>query len=91
MIELGAPVALASRRAAISWSVAAWFFHLGVLVLMSVAFPYQLLGIAYLPVVLSASDHTRIWAGSFSAVDKIPAQIAGRGGLRGSGSGDGGW
>jgi hypothetical protein len=91
LIELGAPVALASRRAAITWSAAAWFFHLGVLALMSVAFPYQLLGIAYLPVVLSASSQSDIWAGSFSAVAKIPAQIDGRGGSRGGGSGDGGW
>jgi Vitamin K-dependent gamma-carboxylase len=57
LVELGAPAALASRRAAITWSAAAWFFHLGVLALMSVSFPYQLLGIAYLPVVLSASSH----------------------------------
>ena len=57
LIELGAPVALASRRAAITWSAAAWSFHLGVLALMSVAFPYQLFGIAYLPGVLSASRH----------------------------------
>ncbi len=56
LVELGAPVALASRRAAITWSAAAWFFHLSVLAFMSVAFPYQLLGIAYLPVVLSASS-----------------------------------
>ena len=55
VIELGSPVALASRRAAITWSAAAWSFHLSVLALMSVAFPYQLLGIAYLPGVLSAS------------------------------------
>jgi hypothetical protein len=57
LLEVGAPVALAGRRAAIIWSFAAWLFHLSVLALMSVAFPYQLLGIAYLPVVLSASRH----------------------------------
>ena len=57
LIEVGSPLALTSRRAAITWSAAAWLFHLSVLSLMSVAFPYQLLGIAYLPVVLSASSH----------------------------------
>ena len=57
LIEVGSPVALANRRAAITWSAAAWCLHLSVLALMSVAFPYQLLGIAYLPVVLSAPRH----------------------------------
>jgi hypothetical protein len=38
-------------------SSAAWLFHLSVLALMSVAFPYHLIGIAYLPVVLATPRH----------------------------------
>lgn len=48
-VELSAPVALAGRRLAAWWSAAAWTFHLGVLVLMAIGFPYQLLGVAFLP------------------------------------------
>ena len=53
-IELGAPIALTGPRAAVVWVRAAWTFHLAVLATMSVAFPYQLLGIAFLPVILSS-------------------------------------
>lgn len=53
-VELGAPLAvLAPRRAAAVWVAtvwvaAAWLFHVGVLGLMAIAFPYQLSGVAYL-------------------------------------------
>lgn len=46
-VELGAPVALAGRRAAMAWSAAAWAFHVGVLALMAIGFPYQLSGVAF--------------------------------------------
>lgn len=46
--ELGAPVALLGMRAAAIWSACAWAFHLGVLALMAIAFPYPLSGCAYL-------------------------------------------
>lgn len=46
-VELGAPLALVFRRLRTSWAVAAWLFHLGVLALMAIAFPYQLTGIAF--------------------------------------------
>jgi hypothetical protein len=49
LVELGAPLALLNRRAALAWCVAAWSFHIGVALLMSIAFPYPLSGIAYLP------------------------------------------
>jgi hypothetical protein len=49
LIELGAPLALLHRRIALVWCIAAWSFHVGVGLLMSIAFPYPLLGIAYLP------------------------------------------
>lgn len=51
VVELAAPVALAGRRAALVWSAAAWVFHLGVLALMAIGFPYQLAGIAFAPLL----------------------------------------
>jgi hypothetical protein len=48
-VELGAPVALLGRRIAAAWAALAWSFHLGVLALMAIAFPYPLLGVAFLP------------------------------------------
>lgn len=46
-VELGAPLALLRGRIRIGWVAAAWLFHVGVLALMWIGFPYQLLGIAY--------------------------------------------
>ena len=51
VVELGAPIALVHRRAALAWSVAAWGFHVGVLALMAIVFPYQLIGLAYAPLL----------------------------------------
>lgn len=48
-VELAAPVALLGRRWTWSWIAVAWGFHLGVLAIMAIAFPYQLTGIAYTP------------------------------------------
>lgn len=52
-IELGAPVALLGRRWASTWAVLAWSFHVGVLALMAIAFPYPLSGVAFLPFLRS--------------------------------------
>ena len=49
LVELGAPVSLLGGRWRTAWVAAAWTFHLGVLALMAVVFPYQLLGVAFLP------------------------------------------
>ncbi|WP_437638204.1 HTTM domain-containing protein [Sorangium sp. So ce854] len=46
-VELGAPLALFSRRVAVVFCGAAWLFHLGVLLTMAILFPYPLLGIAF--------------------------------------------
>jgi hypothetical protein len=48
-VELGAPLALLGGRAARFWMAAAWIFHVGVLAVMAIMFPYQLLGVAFLP------------------------------------------
>jgi hypothetical protein len=47
-VELLAPLALLGTRWAIGWCVAAWFFHVGVLVSMAIVFPYPLSGCAFL-------------------------------------------
>jgi hypothetical protein len=47
-VELGAPVALLGGRWRNAWVTAALVFHAGVLALMAVVFPYQLLGVAFL-------------------------------------------
>ena len=48
LVELGAPVALLPGRLRLAWVAAAWAFHVGVVVLMAITFPYQLSGVAYL-------------------------------------------
>lgn len=52
VVELAAPLALLGRRWARTWVAAAWLLHASVLVVMSVGFPYQLAGVAFLPVLL---------------------------------------
>lgn len=54
-VELAAPVALLGRRGARAWVAAAWLLHVSVLVVMAVGFPYQLVGVAFLPVLLAVS------------------------------------
>ena len=51
VIELGAPIALLGRRLAVAWITAAWAFHVGVLLLMWIVFPYPLLGFAFAPLL----------------------------------------
>lgn len=45
--ELGAPLALLGGRLALAWCVVCWFFHVNVLLLMLIVFPYPLFGFAY--------------------------------------------
>ena len=52
VIELGAPLVFLHRRIALVWVIAAWAFHLGVLALMHIVFPYPLLGFAFLPLLV---------------------------------------
>ena len=48
-IELGAPLALLGGRIARMWAWRAWGFHVGVVLVMNIWFPYPLVGIAFLP------------------------------------------
>lgn len=47
LFELGAPIALLGGRWALGWCAVCWLFHVNVLLLMLIVFPYPLLGIAY--------------------------------------------
>jgi hypothetical protein len=47
-LELGAPLALLGQRLALVWVVGVFGFHVGVVALMAIGFPYQLSFIAYL-------------------------------------------
>lgn len=47
MFELGAPIALLRGRVAKLWALVAWSFHVGVLALMWILFPYQLSFVAF--------------------------------------------
>lgn len=49
LMELGAPLALLSRRFATVWILAAWTFHAGVLAAMVILFFYPLSGLAFAP------------------------------------------
>lgn len=51
VVEVGAPLALLERRVGYVWATTAWAFHLGVVLLMNIWFPYPLFGFAYLPLV----------------------------------------
>ena len=49
VVELGAPFALLGGRITRIWIAAAWLFHVGIIAVMAIMFPYQLLGVAFLP------------------------------------------
>jgi len=48
-VELGAPLALLHRRIALLWAATAWGFHVGVIFLMHIFFPYPIFGLAFAP------------------------------------------
>ncbi len=62
-VELGAPLALLGGRWRTLWCAAAWAFHLGVVVVMAIMFPYPVLGVAY---------------ASFFAVERPVGAVAGQ-------------
>ena len=47
VLELGAPIALLGGRVALVWVVGVIGFHVGVLALMMIVFPYQMLGVSF--------------------------------------------
>ena len=46
-VELGAPLALLGGRIRTTWALLAWAFHVGIVALMAISFPYPVSGIAY--------------------------------------------
>lgn len=48
-VELLAPIAMLTNRLGRIWSAAAWTFHLGILAIMAILFPYPIAGIAFAP------------------------------------------
>jgi len=50
-LELGSPVALISARLGRWWAAGVWGFHVGVVLLMNIWFPYPLFGFAFLPLL----------------------------------------
>jgi hypothetical protein len=64
IIELGAPIVLLGARLARWWAAAAWLFHVAILALMAILFPYHLLGIAMAPLLpverLADRVHSRV-------------------------------
>ena len=50
-LELGAPIALVGGRIARLWALGAWGFHVGVILLMNIWFPYPTFGFAFLPLL----------------------------------------
>ncbi len=59
VLELGAPVALLGGRIARVWALGVWGFHVGVILLMNIWFPYPALGFAYLPIL--AVERPVVW------------------------------
>jgi hypothetical protein len=51
VLELGAPLALLHRKIGYVWALAAWGFHVGVILLMNIWFIYPLAGIAFMPLL----------------------------------------
>lgn len=49
VVELGAPIALLSRRWATAWTAAAWLFHVGIVAVMAISFQYPLSLLAFAP------------------------------------------
>lgn len=52
VLELGAPLAVADRRAGWLFAAGAFGMHWGIRVIMRITFPYQLSGVLYLPLLL---------------------------------------
>lgn len=47
VLELGAPIALLHKRAAWAWTLGIWGFHVGIIAIMWILFPYPVSGLAF--------------------------------------------
>lgn len=73
-IELGAPLALLGGRVRTWWAIGAWLFHVGIVTLMAISFPYQVAGIAYL--CLFAPERAVHWVRARRAARRRRAMMA---------------
>ncbi|MEM7138364.1 MAG: HTTM domain-containing protein [Myxococcota bacterium] len=71
VLELGAPLAMLRTRLAHVWAIGMWGFHLGVLALMAILFPYPVSFIAFAP---------------FFRAERVAALVRQRLGTRGTGA-----
>ena len=67
IVELTAPLALVNRRIAAAWVTAAVGFHIAILAVMAIVFPYHLIGIALAPLLPVERLGTTVagWTGRF--------------------------
>ena len=63
VVEILAPVALVGGWWRRGWVITAWAFHVGILALMAIVFPYHLLGVAYAPLLAPERlvDRGAVW------------------------------
>ncbi|NVB36920.1 HTTM domain-containing protein [Pseudenhygromyxa sp. WMMC2535] len=62
VLELGAPLAIIHRKLAWPWAVGMWSFHLGVLMIMAIMFPYPLSAVAFAPLFAIEEPARRLGA-----------------------------
>jgi hypothetical protein len=75
-VELGAPLALLGDKVARWWSLAAWLFHVGVLALMAILFPYPLSGFAFAPLLMLGPGGRVELPARFSRYDALPRKTS---------------
>ncbi len=73
VVELGAPLALFGRRLGQLWAGAAWLFHAGIVALMMIVFPYQLVGVAFAPFFAVERGYDRVAAAWRRVSRTVPA------------------
>ena len=59
-LEIGAPLALVHDRVGRWWALGVWGFHVGVVLLMNIWFPYPLFGFAFLPLLAPEKPLARV-------------------------------
>lgn len=79
-LEAGAPLALLHRRITAVWVALVIAFHLGVLALMMIAFPYQMLGLAFACFFPVDRPMARIRDRAFHRWPRLRALARGKGG-----------
>jgi Vitamin K-dependent gamma-carboxylase len=74
-VELSAPLALFGGRVAKVWVLLVWSFHLGVLALMWILFPYQLSFVAFVPFFHAERFFPRVFSGVGWLVRRLRGRV----------------